>query len=704
MDNHLIENPPTGLNNPSQNVSSHAGVSTTAVASVPHGASHGADGTPQAFSSNAGPVVPNVATAQIAKSGGIGLATTLDPSRAVALQQKLQQNPQNAAVTPSPEAAILPASHPGKPIANGAVSKSQPGTQQQTPSWAVPNPLMSAGPKNPTIAPKKAPQLQQQQQQLGVPPLQPHPSAPPRGPMNPTVTAQVPQSAPRAAPQQPLIAAQPPPSAAPRAPMVIQPAVQHHRPAISQPGFTVTMPSQTNGPHSQQINKPKVVLSQEAKQALGKAIWSAIRSPDGAVDPLLMQVALNTGLPKNAILNAARVARDREAMKRKQQQQLHQQARVPHQQQYQQAPQRTNHSIPTHMSSGAGPSMTTYPKPPTTKPQSSGRALSPLGGSKPLMPISKPKPSLQQIQAAKLLQLRTEERAKWRRVHHGVFMELKGKFLAPPHTLCGMVRSQDTTSVLQTTSASIGRKRLRPEIIAEAARLQQILRANVEPSIELVDPDKFKRVKIEPKKFAKALDRIVRKARQTAAESLNKQHKELSKAIASHQQEFFKFHKQRRADALRMAKTIRDSSDKESKKKEKDVVAAERARLAALKANDMDAYSKLLEETKNDRLKFLMDKTEKHFSQISTSLLQERNKDGSVASTGGAASYYASAHLKTEEVRQPSILGGGDLKEYQMSGLQWLVSLYNNKLNGILADEMGLVSNRVCMCTISRPR
>ena len=26
----------------------------------------------------------------------------------------------------------------------------------------------------------------------------------------------------------------------------------------------------------------------------------------------------------------------------------------------------------------------------------------------------------------------------------------------------------------------------------------------------------------------------------------------------------------------------------------------------------------------------------------------------------------------------------------QVSGLEWLVSLHNNKLNGILADEMGL--------------
>jgi ATP-dependent helicase STH1/SNF2 len=35
-------------------------------------------------------------------------------------------------------------------------------------------------------------------------------------------------------------------------------------------------------------------------------------------------------------------------------------------------------------------------------------------------------------------------------------------------------------------------------------------------------------------------------------------------------------------------------------------------------------------------------------------------------------------------------LVGGKLKEYQVKGLQWMVSLYNNRLNGILADEMGL--------------
>lgn len=36
------------------------------------------------------------------------------------------------------------------------------------------------------------------------------------------------------------------------------------------------------------------------------------------------------------------------------------------------------------------------------------------------------------------------------------------------------------------------------------------------------------------------------------------------------------------------------------------------------------------------------------------------------------------------------MLRAGTLREYQMVGLQWMISLYNNKLNGILADEMGL--------------
>ncbi|KAK1401856.1 hypothetical protein POM88_001461 [Heracleum sosnowskyi] len=61
---------------------------------------------------------------------------------------------------------------------------------------------------------------------------------------------------------------------------------------------------------------------------------------------------------------------------------------------------------------------------------------------------------------------------------------------------------------------------------------------------------------------------------------------------------------------------------------------------------------------------------------------------------------YNLAHAVNERVfRQPSMLRAGTLQDYQiicsillrvLVGLQWMLSLYNNKLNGILAHEMGL--------------
>lgn len=41
------------------------------------------------------------------------------------------------------------------------------------------------------------------------------------------------------------------------------------------------------------------------------------------------------------------------------------------------------------------------------------------------------------------------------------------------------------------------------------------------------------------------------------------------------------------------------------------------------------------------------------------------------------------------------MITGGKLREYQMQGLNWLIHLYDNGINGILADEM--VSPGGCM-------
>ncbi|CAK7893406.1 nuclear protein Sth1p/NPS1 [[Candida] anglica] len=145
----------------------------------------------------------------------------------------------------------------------------------------------------------------------------------------------------------------------------------------------------------------------------------------------------------------------------------------------------------------------------------------------------------------------------------------------------------------------------------------------------------------------------------------------------------------------------------ESKKLEKTA----RQRLQALKANDEEAYIKLLDQTKDHRITHLLKQTNSFLDSLAQAVKVQQVEQGAEVPVekvvGGGEEeeisednvdelrekidYYQVAHRIQEEIKvQPSILVGGQLKEYQIKGLQWMVSLYNNKLNGILADEMGL--------------
>jgi ATP-dependent helicase STH1/SNF2 len=120
---------------------------------------------------------------------------------------------------------------------------------------------------------------------------------------------------------------------------------------------------------------------------------------------------------------------------------------------------------------------------------------------------------------------------------------------------------------------------------------------------------------------------------------------------------------------------------------------------------------KLIDKQKDTRLAHLLSQTDQYLEAL-TSLVMAQQED--IASRDAIAvvpppyvpppvveededgggpkiDYYSIAHRIHEPVTaQPSILVGGSLKDYQLKGLEWMVSLYNNKLNGILADEMGL--------------
>ena len=45
----------------------------------------------------------------------------------------------------------------------------------------------------------------------------------------------------------------------------------------------------------------------------------------------------------------------------------------------------------------------------------------------------------------------------------------------------------------------------------------------------------------------------------------------------------------------------------------------------------------------------------------------------------------------------PNYIKGGVMRDYQVRGLNWMIGLYENGINGILADEMGLGKTLQCI-------
>ncbi|KAL9401532.1 hypothetical protein Peur_005381 [Populus x canadensis] len=161
---------------------------------------------------------------------------------------------------------------------------------------------------------------------------------------------------------------------------------------------------------------------------------------------------------------------------------------------------------------------------------------------------------------------------------------------------------------------------------------------------------------------------------------------------------------------------------------------AEKLRLQALKADDQEAYMRMVKESKNERLTMLLEETNKLLVNLGAAVQRQKDakhsdgieplkdleadspeldasrnespldtcpeedeiidsdiNDDSGDLLEGQRQYNSAIHSIQEKVtEQPSILKGGQLRPYQLEGLQWMLSLFNNNLNGILADEMGL--------------
>ncbi|RHY40775.1 hypothetical protein DYB30_005961 [Aphanomyces astaci] len=176
------------------------------------------------------------------------------------------------------------------------------------------------------------------------------------------------------------------------------------------------------------------------------------------------------------------------------------------------------------------------------------------------------------------------------------------------------------------------------------------------------------------------------------------------RAVVAHAREFHAFHKARVSSLAKVSRNVKSLVESKANKAEREEDRQEKLRLKALKANDMAAYSKLVAEAKNERLTYLLSQTNTYLDSIRALVKSHREKFGLVPAAASSSSDvatdgqedvdeeldYLGIAVNSEMPRQPQMLVGGDLKEYQLRGLQWMVSLYDNRLNGILADEMGL--------------
>ncbi|XP_063414709.1 SWI/SNF-related matrix-associated actin-dependent regulator of chromatin subfamily A member 5-like [Mytilus trossulus] len=127
------------------------------------------------------------------------------------------------------------------------------------------------------------------------------------------------------------------------------------------------------------------------------------------------------------------------------------------------------------------------------------------------------------------------------------------------------------------------------------------------------------------------------------------------------------------------------------------------------KVEDKGDYEDKIEANKKKRFDYLLKQTELFSHFIQTGNKEEEDEQGTSTSKGRRSKSKAGRHrLKEKDEdkilldhckaekdveifdKSPSYIQVGKMRDYQVRGLNWLISLYTHGINGILADEMGL--------------
>ncbi|KAJ0813828.1 putative DNA helicase chromatin remodeling SNF2 family [Helianthus annuus] len=210
---------------------------------------------------------------------------------------------------------------------------------------------------------------------------------------------------------------------------------------------------------------------------------------------------------------------------------------------------------------------------------------------------------------------------------------------------------------------------------------------------------------------SKQVERHEQKMKEERQKRIRERQKDFFGEMEQHRErleDLFKYKRERLKGFNRYAREFHKRKERLHREK---IDRIQREKINLLKINDVEGYLRMVQDAKSDRVKQLLKETEKYLQKLGSKLKEAKvltdtngvndsgeftieNEDETDQAKHYMESnekYYLMAHsIKETVAEQPSTLVGGKLREYQMNGLRWLLSLYNNHLNGILADEMGL--------------
>lgn len=211
-----------------------------------------------------------------------------------------------------------------------------------------------------------------------------------------------------------------------------------------------------------------------------------------------------------------------------------------------------------------------------------------------------------------------------------------------------------------------------------------------------VDRALYRRQKKVSMREARLTENLERQQRVDRERREKQKHDDYLQGILQHGREVLTRGRIRVQRWQRLGKAVVQYHSHVEKEEQRRIERTAKLRLAALKNDDEEAYLKLVDQAKDTRITHLLKQTSAYLDGLAAAVAKQQMDSGyekveESDDEDNKIDYYAVAHRIREEVtKQPRMLVGGKLKDYQVKGLQWMVSLFNNHLNGILADEMGL--------------